>query len=194
MTEDARAKRLDDPRTMRALAHPLRLRLLGLLRTEGPATATALAAVTGSSVPLVSYHLNELAKHGFLEDAPELARNRRERWWRASHEYTTWSWTEFLDTPERIDAAAAFNREVLRVYTESIERFLAEQHAWGREWLEASDLSDYLVDLTPDEAKALVDELHGVIRRWRARSAQTAESEHVRVILAAFPFKAPTPS
>ena len=174
---------------MRALAHPLRLRLLGLLRTDGPATATSLATVIGSSVPLVSYHLKQLSKHGFIEDAPELARDGRERWWRASHEYTTWSWTEFLDTPERIDAATAFNREILRVYTESIERFLAEQHAWSREWLEASDMSDYPLDLSPEEATALVKELHGVVERWRGSSSRQPEKEHVKVILATFPFK-----
>ena len=174
---------------MRALAHPLRLRLLGLLRTDGPATATSLATVIGSSVPLVSYHLNQLGSHGFIEHAPELARNGRERWWRAAHEYTSWSWTEFLDDPERIDAATAFNREVLRVYTESIERFLAEQHAWGREWLEASDLSDYPLDLTPDEAAGLIKELHSVVRRRRELSSKQPGSEHVRVILATFPFK-----
>jgi DNA-binding transcriptional ArsR family regulator len=175
---------------MRALAHPLRLRLLGLLRTDGPATATTLAAAIGSSVPLVSYHLHQLSKHGFIEDAPELARNGRERWWQAAHQYTTWSWTEFLDTPERIDAATSFNREVLHIYTEAIERFLAEQHAWSRQWLEASDLSDYPLDLTPEEAGALIRDLHGVIARWRERSAPRPTSEHVRVILAAFPFKA----
>lgn len=182
-------KRLDDPRTMRAVAHPLRLRLLGLLRIDGPATATALSQATGDSVPLVSYHLNQLSKHGFIEDAPDLARDNRERWWKASHEFTSWSSAEFLDTPERIDAAAAFNREILRVYTESIERFVEEQQAWGREWLEGSDLSDYALDLTPDESAALIKELHEVMGRWREQSTQRPGSEHVRTILAVFPFK-----
>ena len=76
-----------------------------------------------------------------------------------------------------------------RVYTESIERFLAEQHAWGREWLEASDLSDYPLDLTPDEAAGLIEELHSVVRRRRELSTKQPGSEHVRVILATFPFK-----
>lgn len=182
-------KRLDDPRTMRAVAHPLRLRLLGLLRIDGPATATALSETTGDSVPLISYHLNQLAKHGFIEGAPELARDNRERWWKASHEFTSWSSAEFLDTPERIDAAAAFNREIVRVYTESIERFVAEQQAWGRAWLEGSDMSDYALDLTPDESTALIEELHEVLRRWRERSSKRDGSEHVRSIFAVFPFK-----
>ncbi|MGH2774098.1 MAG: helix-turn-helix domain-containing protein [Actinomycetota bacterium] len=182
-------KRLDDPRTMRAIAHPLRLRLLGLLRIDGPATATALAGATGDSVPLVSYHLNQLSKHGFIEEAPELARDNRERWWKASHEFTSWSSADFLDTPERIDAAAAFNREVVRVYTESLEHFVAEQQAWGREWIEGSELSDYALDLTPDEAGALIAELREVLGRWNERSSQRADSEHVRTIFAVFPFK-----
>ena len=36
-------RHLDD-RALRALAHPLRLRILSLLRHDGPATATLLAA------------------------------------------------------------------------------------------------------------------------------------------------------
>lgn len=174
---------------MRALAHPLRLRLLGALRTDGPATATVLARQIEGGVPLLSYHLNQLAKHGFIELAPELARDGRERWWKAAHELTTWSWADFLDTPERIDAAVSFNREILHLYVEAIERFLAEQHAWGRDWLDAADLSDYPLDLSAPEAAALVEELHGVVRRWRERASSGTNSEHVRVILATFPFR-----
>ena len=65
--------RITEPREMRALAHPLRLRLIGLLRVEGPATATALADTVGESPALVSYHLRQLDAYNFVEEAPELA-------------------------------------------------------------------------------------------------------------------------
>ena len=67
---------------LRAMAHPLRLRLIGALRKEGPATASMLARMLYESSGATSYHLRILAKYGFVEDEHE--RNRgRERWWRA---------------------------------------------------------------------------------------------------------------
>ena len=181
-----KVKRLDDPRTMRALAHPLRLRLLGLLRSEGPATATTLAGVTGESVASVSYHLRQLAEHGFIEDPPELARNHQERWWRASHERTSWSTVEFLDSPERRAAEGALRREILRQYTRAIEQFHGSEHEWGPRWVDAATMNDHLLELTPDELRALTDELFEVIQKWEARPRREG-SERVQVIVQAFP-------
>ena len=69
---------------MRALAHPLRLRILGLLRVEGPKSVGMLVEATGAASGSVSYHLATLAKHGFVVPPPELERDGRERWWRSS--------------------------------------------------------------------------------------------------------------
>lgn len=59
---------VSDIRTLRALAHPLRNRLLGLLRLEGPSTATLLGARVGESSGWTSYHLRQLATYGFVEE------------------------------------------------------------------------------------------------------------------------------
>jgi DNA-binding transcriptional ArsR family regulator len=154
---------------MRALTHPIRLQILGRLRADGPATATALAARLGISVPLVSYHLRQLGETGFIEEAPELARDERERPWRSSHDQTSWSTVEFLDTPERIAAQAAFTREIVRAYAQDMERFLDEAPTWPPEWVDASEMSDYLLDLTPEELRHLRAELTEVIGRYRDR-------------------------
>ena len=63
-----------DARSLRGLAHPLRMRLLTALRRGGPATASQLAEKLGESSGATSYHLRQLAAHGFVEDAPE-------QWW-----------------------------------------------------------------------------------------------------------------
>src|SRR5689334_12619211 len=60
-----------DGRSLRALAHPLRLRLLGLLRMDGAATASQLAARTGQSSGATSYHLRQLAAYGFVIEEPD---------------------------------------------------------------------------------------------------------------------------
>ncbi len=72
------------PQQLRALTHPVRLRMLGILRTEGPATATVLAQRLGLNTGATSYHLRQLAQHGFIDDDAERG-NGRERWWRAAH-------------------------------------------------------------------------------------------------------------
>lgn len=73
---------MSDPRALKALAHPLRQEILRRLRRDGVATATSLAAALGENTGATSYHLRQLAEHGFVEDVPERARGR-ERWWRA---------------------------------------------------------------------------------------------------------------
>ena len=60
-----------DAGSLRGLAHPVRLRMLGLLRTEGPATATRLAARLGLNSGATSYHLRQLATHGFVVEATD---------------------------------------------------------------------------------------------------------------------------
>ncbi|MGW1769551.1 ArsR/SmtB family transcription factor, partial [Streptomyces sp. NPDC002073] len=82
-----RSIRTLDARTLRGLAHPLRIRLLGALRHDGPATASRLAERLGESSGATSYHLRQLASYGFVEDAPEHGKGR-ERWWRAAHDGT----------------------------------------------------------------------------------------------------------
>ena len=78
-------RRHPDARSLRGLAHPLRLQLLGLLRSDGPATATQLAVRTGQSSGATSYHLRQLAAYGFVIEDAERTTGRRERYWRAAH-------------------------------------------------------------------------------------------------------------
>ena len=171
---------------MLALAHPLRLRLLGLLRVEGPSTATSLGERLAVSVPLASYHLRQLAGHGFIEEAPELSNDRRERWWRAAHERTSWATADWLDTPERMTAAGMLGREVARRYQAALERWLDEAPAWPREWVDASDMSDWLLELTPDELRSLREELAAVVERYTGRP-RSDRSEHVHAIVQLLP-------
>ena len=73
---------LRDAAPLAALAHPFRSRIMDALKVDGPSTASMLAARTGQAVGNASHHLKVLAAAGLVEEAPELARDRRERWWR----------------------------------------------------------------------------------------------------------------
>ncbi|GAA3127039.1 ArsR/SmtB family transcription factor [Streptosporangium carneum] len=70
---------ITDPRSLRALAHPIRLALLEVLGVLGTATATRCAELTGESVASCSFHLRTLAEYGFIERAPS---HTREKPWR----------------------------------------------------------------------------------------------------------------
>lgn len=180
------------PRQLRALAHPLRIQMIGLLRTDGAATATTLAKRLGESTGATSYHLRQLAAYGLIEEDPEHLGRGRERWWRSAY------------TSTRYDAAAleidAGTRGALEVFlhtalAEEYRRaaaFLSERAEWPRPWRDAADFSDYLLALTPDRLKALTEELETVIERYRDDpSAKSDEARQVVVGVQAFPRRSP---
>ncbi|MGY0059943.1 ArsR/SmtB family transcription factor [Streptomyces sp. LZ34] len=82
MTESDERRTISDPAALKALAHPLRLKILRHLGTSGPATSTTLASALGENTGTLSYHLRQLERGGFIEDIPERS-SGRERWWRA---------------------------------------------------------------------------------------------------------------
>ena len=156
-----------DVRALRALAHPLRNRLLGLLRLHGPSTATKLGQIVGESSGSTSYHLRQLADWGFVEDAGGLGTGR-ERWWRARHRMTSWENADLAGQ----EGGAEVQDEMLRLQIANHGRVLGawaqQREALGREWQAAASLSDYAMRLTPPQAQALVTELEGVLSRWLA--------------------------
>lgn len=168
-----------DARSLRGVAHPLRLRLLGSLRNDGPQTATQLAARLGESSGATSYHLRTLAAHGFVTDASELGQGR-ERFWRASHR-SSWFATPDRDAPER-ELAEIYLQTVARTYAGNIERWSDEMADWPQDWVEAANLSNLDLRLTPAEAGQLADELMAVLARWRdERTPADDESAQVQV-------------
>jgi hypothetical protein len=155
---------VQDPRALRALAHPLRGRLLGVLRLEGPATATQLGYRLGESSGSTSYHLRQLAAYGFVEDMPGEG-NGRERWWRALHRSTHWETSDFLADP----AGREVVDELLLMQVEQRRRTLAayiDQRRGRDEWEAAASLNDYAMRLRPEDAVAMAEELNAVLGRW----------------------------
>src|SRR4051812_14939910 len=106
-------RRPADPSVIAAIHHPLRRRLIDLLGVEGPATASQLAERTGELVGNISHHLKVLAAAGVIEEAPELATNRRERWWRHARAAYNWSGAApGCGTAAELIANASAGREV----------------------------------------------------------------------------------
>ena len=114
-----------DPTALRALSHPVRLRILGLLRVDGPSTASALAARLGLNSGATSYHLRQLAQHGFAVDDAERG-NGRDRWWWAAHQSTRTDASAEAN-PEGREAIDAFSQSVAVVHTEQLQRAVEER-------------------------------------------------------------------
>ena len=149
---------------MRGLAHPLRMRVLGLLRVDGPSTATALGSTLGLSSGVLSYHLRQLERYGFVVEDPTRGTGR-DRWWRAAHRSTTFG--SLRDDPATHGAADSFTAELADRTAERLHEAVREQHQWPTEWRDTFDLSDLVLDLTPSEARQLMTDLVAVASGYR---------------------------
>ncbi|MGW2786671.1 helix-turn-helix domain-containing protein [Streptomyces populi] len=162
-----------DAKGLRALAHPVRVQLLGLLRAHGPATATQLAGRLALTSGATSYHLRQLAAAGFVAEDVERG-NARERWWRSVHQLTRFSSEELAECEP--DAAMAYLQSVHNAYTMRSQQALNGLQTLPRPWREAFDMSDASLRLTPAEAQKLRDEIWLVVDRYR-RAAGDEEPE-----------------
>lgn len=183
------AGRIDDPAHMRALAHPTRLRILGLLRADGPKTAAMLGDLIDEAPGTISYHCTRLAAVGLIEPAPDQGSDRRERWWRPVHETSSWYLADALDDPERTLAASALDRAVARTYAANYEAYVDRAAAFGRDWVAAGSSSDRVIRLTVAELEQLGADMRDVIEKWRAVGAGHVAgdgSEQVAVLQQAY--------
>ena len=126
-------KRITDPKALRALAHPIRMSLIGLLRTEGPLTATRAAELLGESSASTSFHLRQLAKYGMAEEAP--GGQGRERPWQATTMST--DVPDFADDPEFAGASGQYRVVLAERYFHWLMRWLAERPSESAEWQRA---------------------------------------------------------
>jgi DNA-binding transcriptional ArsR family regulator len=179
-----RLRQLQDAQLLRAMAHPLRLRLIGALRKEGPATASELARRFGESSGSTSYHLRQLARYGFVEEERQ---EGRRRFWRALDEGTEWS----IDTDDTafVEASSALGGELAAEYSRWLRRWYAETPDWDRPWRAAAEGLDQWFELTPDELRSLSDEVREVLARYEDRRVPRNGTERAIVLFHAFPEK-----
>ncbi|MGI8614643.1 MAG: helix-turn-helix domain-containing protein [Nocardioidaceae bacterium] len=160
-----------DPTALKALAHPVRLRLLGLLRAEGPSTASRLAERLGLNSGATSYHLRSLAQHGFIVDDAERG-DGRDRWWRAAHQST---WTADDPSPQSRDAQDAFSQAVAVVQTELLQRALEDRPLLAEKWWRTTTLSDWELQLTSEDGMELKERLVALFEEFEAREPGPGE-------------------
>ncbi|HEY1175457.1 MAG TPA: winged helix-turn-helix domain-containing protein [Phytomonospora sp.] len=151
-----------DARRIRGIAHPLRVRILDLLRRGGPATATGLAERLGQSTGATSYHLRQLATYGFVVEDPDRG-TARERWWKAVHRSTVLNEDSDVDPAD----AEAYLRAVVDATAARSHRFVNELHALPDAWRGAFTFNNVSLRLTPEESLRLLEEVTAVLDRYR---------------------------
>lgn len=183
------SRKIVDAAHLRVIAHPTRLRLLGLLRERGPQTAATLSAHIDEAPGTLSYHLNKLAEAGFIEEDERPDADRRERWWRASHEQTSWEDADIVGDPEKLAAALDFVRIVGHNYARQYEAYLASTPRLSADWVDASTSGDRVLRLTAAELGELRDDFAALDQKWKTVSDGHDEgdgAEQVVVVVQAY--------
>ena len=184
-------RQINDAKTMRALSHPVRIALLEMLSIEGPMTATEVGERIGESPTTCSFHLRQLAKYGFVEEAG--GGKGRARPWRM----------KTLDIAIRgQDPEAELAAEVLAgmILERQRDRYRTWQNikaAYPREWREAAGESEYVVYLTSAELKQIRDAVNELVypsfaERLTDPSKRPPGSAPVEMLLLSYPLSPPT--
>ncbi|MBN9346888.1 MAG: helix-turn-helix transcriptional regulator [Devosia sp.] len=158
--------------SLRALAHPDRMRIMGVLRVEGPTTATALARRFGLNSGATSYHLRQLHAYGFIDPADDLG-NGRERWWRTRHESTLYDNAELTGTD--LESGLAFAQAVVSRHAALMQIAQEQYRDLSVDWRKGTIQSDFILPLTPEQAKALQEKISALL--WEAKAATPPPGE-----------------
>ena len=133
--------------SMRVLAHPTRLRLLGLLRERGPLTAAQLGDVVDEAPGTISYHLGKLASIALIEPA------------------------DLVDDPDKLAASSVLQKSIAQAYAARFTDYIDATPALPREWVAAAASGDRSLLLTVDELGTMRAELEALVNRWVDASA-----------------------
>ncbi len=181
------------------MAHPLRWRLYDWLLVTESATATQLAGKVDESVSLVSYHLRQLAEHGYVEpdpDPPGGATDGRQQWWRPTGDGFSFVPSDFDGSPDEVASLAQARRARDAQYTAYRQAWLDSQAEWGQDWRNAAvTSSNPTLKMTPTELAAFHEEYVSLVQKWKERIAATGEDlarEQIMLTLQAFPFPFPS--
>jgi hypothetical protein len=183
-------RRVFDLEALRLMAQPVRLRIQEQLR-HGPANATTLARALGESTGLTSHHLRQMAKAGFIEEVPELARGR-ERWWRSARV----DWRVPPREDQDPEMRALLDQMVRLDLATDLEEFVRAQlrldEAAGDAWVDQLPYSRGFIEVTAGELTEFFEEYLKLLRRYRRSPGETPPD--ARPVVANFlAYPAPTP-
>lgn len=167
MTEKPEVRQIRDPRALRAIAHPLRLRLLEEL-AQGPATATELAERVAESPANCSWHLRQLARYGYVEEAG--AGPGRRRPWRIVAEVRRLGSDDETDA-EAIDAGDEVGSMLAANEFDAMRRWYAHRRREPARWRRAGFYNQGVAWLTSEELSEMEAEIMEIMVRHLNRAA-----------------------
>jgi hypothetical protein len=186
-------REIRDPKTMRALAHPLRLTLFELVAREGTLTSAQASELTGESTGSCSFHLRQLAKYGFIEEAA--GGKGRERPWRVAR--LSMSWSTVQEDPSAAAAVEALADLLLQRRLRDLFTYLRQRADETREWREAALSMGNLLYLQPEELERLREDIIALLVPYADRtlypSKRPSGARAVQLLAYGFPLP-PTPS
>jgi DNA-binding transcriptional ArsR family regulator len=190
---DARSELRDvnDPKTLRALTHPVRLALLEALALEGPLTATAAGELIGESPTTCSFHFRQLAKYGFVEEAD--TGPGRLRPWKIANIGMRFS--DVTEDPETSVAAKSLERMVFERAMDRFSNYINTKTNFPKVWQEASQNIETILWVTPAELETVTQEILGIFNRFFDRisdsSTRPEESLPVEALMLTYPVRLP---
>ena len=170
-----------------ASSHPVRRRLLEVLGVDGPATASRLAERTGELVGNVSHHLKMLARAGLVEEAPELAKDRRERWWRSVPMSLSWSVADVRGDPVGEAVAIAAEQENLEQHLRRVQGWFAAREGtavYDEAWTRAAFSTEAWAWATPAELEALGEAINALVVEFRRSHGEPAPGRETCFVFA----------
>ncbi|GAA2755841.1 hypothetical protein GCM10009872_12010 [Actinopolymorpha rutila] len=180
---------LRDPKVMRAMAHPVRLQVLEILREEGPLTATELGERIGESPANTSFHLRTLAKYGFVVEAER--GKGRSRPWRDATGALMIPDAELEGEARR--AAVAMVQGMRMMLVRQIERWVNERSGYPKKWQATGFEMEFRTRMTAEELKKVGQQIQELLEPFKHRPSGVPKgAKAVAVAAWGFPTEPPT--
>lgn len=167
-----------DAASLKALAHPMRVQILRILQLRKRVSVTSLADELGETTGATSYHLRQLARHGFAEafvpdDAQEdidghKRTGRPQKWWRMAVDQIHMTGFQFMANEDTREAVGLLLRESQADRSRRLANWFATATQWPAAWQRASNDRDGTLELNATQTRALADEIQSVIARYEA--------------------------
>ncbi|MFG1623735.1 ArsR/SmtB family transcription factor [Kribbella sp. NPDC049227] len=168
------------PSVLAAIHHPLRRRMLDIIFVDGPATASRLAEATGELVGNISHHLKVLSAAGVIVEAPELAKNRRERWWKLGDTSSySWSIADAQGDPAGELVAATAEDQNLAHHVGKVRQWFDIRYQFEEPWVRAAYATERWLTLTPERLNELSERIEDLVREYYDEPSEGEDAHRV---------------
>jgi DNA-binding transcriptional ArsR family regulator len=176
-------RELSDLAAVRAMAHPRRQQIMRYLAAERSGTSAELARALDLNTGATSYHLRELARHGFVEEVPEQAGGRQRRWRAVA--------TDFRfpgRSGQDADLRAAVDEVTRQSFAADVDALMHWLSEGSGEWADAPPYSRGTIGVTVEEFRAFFEEYIELVNSYARRDEELpADARRVAVRFLAYP-------